>query len=64
MTNDLLTLLTAEQVAEVTQLKKRTIYNAARGGDLKAIRVGQLLRFRPESVAEWLRKLEERGGDE
>jgi excisionase family DNA binding protein len=43
-------LLTPEQVAQYLQVKLPRVYEAVRAHRLRAIRVGRLLRFRPEDV--------------
>lgn len=49
-------LMTVEELEEPLPLSKKTLYALAkRKGGIPAIRIGNLVRFEPRSVAEWLR---------
>lgn len=48
-------LLTAEQVAALLQVPKKTVYDWAAAGRLPGVvRLGRLLRFNEAAVAAWL----------
>jgi excisionase family DNA binding protein len=52
-------LLTPEDVAELLQVDRETIYRMARRGDLPAIKVARHWRFRAARIERWLRELED-----
>jgi excisionase family DNA binding protein len=54
-------LLTPEDVAELLQVDRETIYRMARRGDLPAIKVARHWRFRAARIERWLWELE--GGE-
>lgn len=54
-------LLTPEDVAELLQVDRETIYRMARRGELPAIKVARHWRFRAARIERWLRDLEKRG---
>jgi len=43
-------LMTAEEVAESLHCSESLVYKLRREGNLKSVRVGSLLRFRPDDV--------------
>lgn len=53
-------LLTPEDVAELLQVDRETIYRMARRGELPAIKVARHWRFRAARIERWLRELEDR----
>jgi excisionase family DNA binding protein len=55
-------LLTPEDVAELLQVDRETIYRMARRGELPAIKVARHWRFRAARIERWLRELEDREG--
>jgi excisionase family DNA binding protein len=52
-------LLTPEDVAELLQVDRETIYRMARRGELPAIKVARHWRFRAARIDRWLRDLED-----
>lgn len=46
--------ITASDIAEHANCDLQTVYRAVRAGRLRAARVGNRLRFRPEWVSQWL----------
>jgi excisionase family DNA binding protein len=53
-TGDTSGLLTAEQVAKRLTVSDEWVYQAARRGAVESVRVGGLVRFRPESGDEFI----------
>ena len=51
-------LLTAEDVAELLQLRVDHIYKLARRNEIPHLRFGRTLRFRSAALEEWLRVTE------
>jgi excisionase family DNA binding protein len=49
-----LTLLSPEQVARICGLSRRAVYRAIAGGDLRAARLWNRLRVRPEDLDRWV----------
>ena len=49
-------LLTAREASQVLHINRYLIYRLVRDGDLPAIRVGRMVRFRPEDLREWIEK--------
>ena len=49
-------LLTVREASQVLHINRYLIYRLARDGDLPAIRVGRMVRFRPEDLREWIDK--------
>jgi len=47
--------LTVEQLAEVLQCSKKVLYKMVGRGTLPSFRVGNMVRFDPETTAQWLR---------
>jgi excisionase family DNA binding protein len=43
-------LLTAEDVSKLLNVSESLVYQLRRNGKIRAIRIGTLLRFRPEDV--------------
>jgi len=52
-------LLTSEDVAELLQVDRETIYRMARRGELPAIKVARHWRFRAAGIERWLRELQD-----
>lgn len=48
--------LDVHQVAELLKVSERHIYELAANGSLPAFRVGKVIRFDPQDVADWLRR--------
>ena len=51
-------LLTPEDIAELLQVDRETVYRMARRGDLPAIKVARHWRFRAAGIDRWLQQLE------
>jgi excisionase family DNA binding protein len=51
-------LLTAEDVAELLQLRTDRVYALARAGEIPHLRFGRTLRFRREAIERWLGQAE------
>lgn len=49
-------LLTVREASQILRINRYLIYRLARDGDLPAIRVGRMVRFRPEDLREWIEK--------
>lgn len=47
-----------DQVADLLQIKPRTVYQWVHEGYIPIIRLGSLVRFSQTAVSEWLRKRE------
>jgi len=47
--------LTAEDLAQILNLPKVTVYKHARNGTIPCFRIGAVVRFDPHQVAAWLR---------
>src|SRR4051794_35709685 len=52
-------LLTPEDVAELLQVDRETVYRMARRGELPAIKVARHWRLRAARIERWLRELED-----
>ena len=52
-------LLDANDVSKRVKRSKKRVYQAARTGELRSIRVGGNIRFRPEDVDRWIEQLEQ-----
>ena len=48
-------LMTAEQVAEVLNVKPSWLFRAAQAERFPHVKVGRWVRFRPRDVREWIR---------
>ncbi len=48
-------LLTAEEVAHFLQISRSLVFRLVQRGDLPALRVGHLLRFRMQDVQQYIR---------
>lgn len=48
--------LDVHQVAELLKISERHVYELAAGGSLPAFRIGKMIRFDPQDVADWLRR--------
>jgi len=53
-------LLTIDDAASYLRVSRRQIYKLVSGGDLRTVRVGERLRFRPTDVDEYLDRQPER----
>ncbi len=51
-------LLEAEQVAEILEVKASWVYKEARAGRFPCVHVGRYVRFRRESVIAWVESKE------
>ncbi len=49
----LLSVMTAEEVAKLLRVNRKTIYDAVRAGSIPFVRVGRLIRFRRDVVLGW-----------
>jgi excisionase family DNA binding protein len=49
-------LRSINELAKYLGITRSTIYRLVETGELKAVRVGQRMRFRPEDVAEYLER--------
>jgi excisionase family DNA binding protein len=47
--------LTVEQLAGILQCSKKALYKMVQRGTLPSFRVGSMVRFDPETTAQWLR---------
>lgn len=47
-------LLTVEEVGEITRVSPAGIRRYVAAGELPAVRIGKLLRFRPEDITAWI----------
>jgi excisionase family DNA binding protein len=57
------TLMTAEQVAErLGGVSVKWVWAQTRAGNIPHVRLGRLLRYRPEKIDSWLAEIE-RGGE-
>ncbi len=54
-------LLTVDQMAELLQVKKSTLYSWTHQGWIPHVKVGRLVRFRREAVEAWLKTREVNG---
>ncbi len=50
----MVSLMTAEQVAGHLAVSVRHVYELARQGELKSVRIGRLVRFHPDDVQAWV----------
>jgi excisionase family DNA binding protein len=48
-------LLTPDDVAELLQVNKSWVYEAARDGRIPHVRLGRYVRFEPEEIEAWLK---------
>ncbi len=48
-------VMTAEQLAKYLQLDEQTIYRKARAGQIPAVHIGKILRFKKDVIDGWLR---------
>ena len=55
LADDQLEILTADEVAELLGLNRKTVYDAARRGQIPHRRVGRRLLFERGSIVDWLR---------
>jgi excisionase family DNA binding protein len=52
--NNIRSLLTPEQVADILQIHILTVYNYIRQGKLGAVRVGRSYRIVPDDLEHWI----------
>ena len=52
--NNIRSLLTPEQVADILQIHVLTVYNYIRQGKLGAVRLGRSYRIVPEDLEHWI----------
>jgi excisionase family DNA binding protein len=48
--------MTVDELADYLQLNRQTIYRKVRAGQIPAIRIGKVLRFKKEVIDSWLRQ--------
>ena len=48
-------VMTAEQLARYLQLDEQTVYRKTRAGQIPAVRIGKILRFKKDVIDGWLR---------
>lgn len=48
-------VMTAEQLAKYLQLDAQTVYRKARTGQIPAVHIGKILRFKKDVIDGWLR---------
>jgi excisionase family DNA binding protein len=51
-------LLTTKDVCEKLKVSRMTLHRLVRRGSLPVVRLGRLLRFRADSIEQYLRKME------
>jgi len=56
-----LKLLNVQEVAELLGVKKSTIYQWTHQGFIPYVKVGKLVRFKPDAVMKWLNETETGG---
>ncbi len=49
-------LLTVREASQLLRINRYLTYRLARNGDLPAIRVGRMVRFRAEDLRDWIEK--------
>ena len=54
--------MTVDELADYLQLNKQTVYRKVRAGQIPAIRIGKVLRFKKEVIDSWLRQNSLRSG--
>ena len=47
-------VLTVEEVATWLRINRKTVYEAAKGGQIPCCKVGRILRFSRQAVLQWL----------
>ena len=47
-------LLTAREAAEVLRINRYVLYELARCGEIPAVRIRRMVRFRPEELKAWV----------
>jgi excisionase family DNA binding protein len=55
-------LLTVNAAADLLAISRRTIYRLVSTGDLRAVHVGERMRFRPEEIDAYLERNREAAG--
>lgn len=51
-------LLTVAEVAKLLGVERKWVYEHARQGIIPHVKLGRQIRFRPESIQEWLTSIE------
>lgn len=54
LTAEMPEVLTVEEVAAWLRINKKTVYDAAKAGQIPCCKVGRILRFSREAVLNWL----------
>ncbi|MBI2070964.1 MAG: helix-turn-helix domain-containing protein [Elusimicrobia bacterium] len=54
-------LLTVDEVADLLQVKPRTIYLWVHESYIPTVKLGACVRFHPASIAQWIKKKEAQG---
>ncbi len=54
-------LLNAQEIADLLGVKKSTIYQWTHQGFIPYVKVGKLVRFKPDVVMKWLSDMETKG---
>lgn len=55
-------VMTVQEVADYLQLNKQTVYRKVRAGQIPAIKIGKVLRFKRDVIDGWLRENSETKG--
>lgn len=48
--------MTVQEVAEYLQLNRQTVYRKVRAGQIPAVKIGKVLRFKRDVIDGWLRE--------
>ena len=54
-------LLTPREAAETLAISPRTLWTRTNCGELPCVRIGRSVRYRPESLRDWLAEREQTG---
>ena len=54
-------LLTPEQLSELLNVKRSTVYKWAHYGYVPMVKLGSLIRFKESKIEEWLKRRERKG---
>ena len=54
---ELTELMTPEQVAERLKVHPSTVYRLARAGEIEVVRIGRLVRIRPQALEQYIKFL-------
>lgn len=55
-------LLNGREASEALDVSQRTLWSLAQSGEVPSIRLGRLVRYRPEALVAWL-AAKEKGGE-